>query len=149
MPEEGVLPGERMAEYDEIRKRTGGSIDGAELARLQNAIEPWDIDFRTVGEFYHKIESAFARIPEERLFIGNPAMQANPAYLDLPKELVRVVDAASARQAIEMIVEQVNRRRPNIPMRTSRCSIRFDESTKRLSIAPTKKAGASNRFAQC
>ncbi|MGB6600108.1 MAG: ferritin-like domain-containing protein [Candidatus Cybelea sp.] len=106
MPEEGVLPGERMAEYDEIRKRTGGSIDGAELARLQNAIEPWDIDFRTVGEFYHKIESAFTRIPEQRLFIGNPAAQANPAYLDLPKDLVRVTDAASARKAIEMIVEQ-------------------------------------------
>ena len=67
-----MLPGERMAEYDEIRKRTGGSIDGAELARLQNAIEPWDIDFRTVGEFYHKIESAFARIPEERFLSATP-----------------------------------------------------------------------------
>ena len=106
MPEDGVLPPERMAEYDEIRKRSAGGIDGAELARLQNAIEPWDIDFRTVGEFYHKIESAFTRIPEKRLFIGEPAAQANPAYLDLPKELIQVVDAASARQAIEMIVAQ-------------------------------------------
>ncbi|MBV8244694.1 MAG: CDGSH iron-sulfur domain-containing protein [Candidatus Eremiobacteraeota bacterium] len=106
MPEEGVLPRERVAEYDEIRKRTAAGIDGAELARLQNAIEPWDIDFRTVGEFYHKIESAFGRIPEERLFIGDPAAQANPAYLDLPKQLVQVVNAASASQAIEMIVAQ-------------------------------------------
>ncbi|MBV8433505.1 MAG: hypothetical protein JO029_04395, partial [Candidatus Eremiobacteraeota bacterium] len=106
MPEEGVLPRERVPEYDEIRKRTAGGIDGAELARLQNAIEPWDIDFRTVGEFYHKIESAFGRIPEERLFIGDPAAQANPAYLDLPKQLVKVVNPASASQAIEMIVAQ-------------------------------------------
>ncbi|MBV8375303.1 MAG: CDGSH iron-sulfur domain-containing protein [Candidatus Eremiobacteraeota bacterium] len=106
MPEEGVLPRERMAEYDQLRKRIAGGIEGAELARLQNAIEPWDIDFRTVGEFYHKIESAFTRIPEKRLFIGEPAVQANPAYLDLPKELIGVVDAASARQAIEMIVAQ-------------------------------------------
>ncbi|MBV8148202.1 MAG: hypothetical protein JO092_03835, partial [Candidatus Eremiobacteraeota bacterium] len=106
MPEEGVLPPERMAEYEAIRKRNAGSIDGGELARVQNAIEPWDIDFRTVGEFYHKIESAFTRIPEKRLFIGDPAVQANPAYLDLPKELIQVVDAASARQAIEMIVAQ-------------------------------------------
>jgi CDGSH-type Zn-finger protein len=106
MPEEGVLPRERMEEYDQIRKRCAGGIDAAELARLQNAIEPWDIDFRTVGEFYHKIESAFTCIPEERLFIGDPAAQANPAYLDLPKELIRVADAASARRAIEMIVAQ-------------------------------------------
>jgi len=106
MPEEGVLPPERLAEYDALRKRIGGGIDGAELARLQNAIEPWDIDFRTVGEFYHKVESAFSCIPENRLFIGDPAVQANPTYLDLPKELVQVIDAASARKAIEMIVEQ-------------------------------------------
>ncbi|HEY6327469.1 MAG TPA: ferritin-like domain-containing protein [Candidatus Cybelea sp.] len=104
-PEEGVLSREQMAEYEPILKRTAAA-DRLEMIRLQNSVEPYDVDFRTVGEFYHKIETAFDRIPADRLFIGNPAAQANPQYLDLPKELVRVVDADSARRAIEMIVEQ-------------------------------------------
>ncbi|HYL27418.1 MAG TPA: ferritin-like domain-containing protein, partial [Candidatus Nitrosotalea sp.] len=105
-PEEGALSGERLAQYDDLRSRSVSENDRVEMVRLRNAIEPFDIDFRTVGEFYHKIESAFLRIPEDRLFIGDPAVQANPAYLDLPKELVQVVDAESARRAIEMIVQQ-------------------------------------------
>jgi CDGSH-type Zn-finger protein len=105
MPETGILSPERMAEYDEIRKRTA-TADQLEGIRQQNAIEPFDIDFRTVGEFYHKVETAFTCIPADRLFIGDPAAQANPAYLDLPKDLVQVVGAASARRAIEMIIEQ-------------------------------------------
>jgi CDGSH-type Zn-finger protein len=106
MPEQGVLAPEVMAQYDEMRKRTAAGVDQLELVRRQNAIEPFDIDFRTVGEFYHKVESAFSCIPADRLFIGDPAVQANPKYLDLPKELVQVVDADSARKAIDMIVEQ-------------------------------------------
>ncbi|MBV8373174.1 MAG: hypothetical protein JOY69_07920, partial [Candidatus Eremiobacteraeota bacterium] len=106
MPEPGVLSPEKMAQYDDIRKRTATGVDPSELMRLQNSIEPYDIDFRTVGEFYHKIESAFKRIPAARLFIGDPAVQANPHYLDLPKELVEVVDVDSACKAIEMIIEQ-------------------------------------------
>jgi CDGSH-type Zn-finger protein len=106
MPEAGVISAERMAQYDAIVKRTVSETDRAETIRIQNTIEPFDIDFRTVGEFYHKIESAFTCIPESRLFIGDPAVQANPQYLDLPKELIQVVDATSARKAIEMIVEQ-------------------------------------------
>ena len=106
MPEPGILPPERMAQYDEIRARTVSDSDQLELIRQQNIIEPFDIDFKTVGEFYHKIESAFTRIPPDKLFIGDPAVQANPRYLDLPKQLVQVVDAASACKAIEMIVEQ-------------------------------------------
>ncbi|MBV8373871.1 MAG: hypothetical protein JO302_00020, partial [Candidatus Eremiobacteraeota bacterium] len=106
MPEAGVIPPERMAQYDAILKRTVSEADRSETIRVQNTIEPFDIDFRTVGEFYHKIETAFTCIPEARLFIGDPAAQANPQYLDLPKELIQVADAASARKAIEMIVEQ-------------------------------------------
>lgn len=106
MPEQGVLSPERMAQYDVLRNRVVSSADQLEVVRQRNAIEPFDIDFKTVGEFYHKIESAFTRIPADRLFIGDPAVQANPTYLDLPKELVQVVDPASARKAIEMIVEQ-------------------------------------------
>jgi CDGSH-type Zn-finger protein/ferredoxin len=106
MPEDGVLPAARMAEYDAIRRRTVSDAETLEIVRTKNSVEPFDIDFKTVGEFYHKIESAFSRIPQEQLFIGDPAVQANPRYLDLPKDLVQVVDADSARRAIEMIVEQ-------------------------------------------
>jgi len=105
MPEQGVLAPEIMAQYDDLRKRAAGAARH-EVLREQNRVEPFDIDFTTVGEFYHKIESAFDRIPQDRLFIGDPSVQANPQYLDLPKDLVQVVDAASARRAIEMIVEQ-------------------------------------------
>jgi CDGSH-type Zn-finger protein len=106
MPEEGVLSPERMAEYDDLRKRNAATAEQLESIRRQNAIEPYDIDFRTVGEFYHKVESAFKTMPPERLFIGDPKVQANPSYLDLPKDLVRIVDTESACRAIEMIVEQ-------------------------------------------
>lgn len=106
MPEPGILPLERIPQYEAIRERTAAGVDAVELVRVQNSIEPFDIDFKTVGEFYHKIESAFKGMPQDRLFIGDPAVQANPQYLDLPKELVRVVDRDSACKAIEMIVEQ-------------------------------------------
>lgn len=107
MPEAGVLPSEQMAEYDELRGRTAAAgTEHLDTVRRQNCIEPFDVDFRTIGEFYKKIESAFDCIPEDRLFIGDPTVQANPNYLDLPKELVQVVDAASARRAIEMIITQ-------------------------------------------
>lgn len=105
-PEEGVLSPEQMAEFEPILKRTAAAADQLEMIRQRNTIEPFDIDFRTVGEFYHKIETAFKRIAADRLFIGDPAAQANPQYLDLPKDLVRVVDTGSASRAIEMIIEQ-------------------------------------------
>jgi len=106
MPEDGVLPKERHAEYERIRRRVAQKADGGAFLRAQNAIEPFDVDFRTVGEFYHKVESAFSHIDPSRLFIGDPAAQATPQYLDFPKELIAVTDAASASRAIEMIVEQ-------------------------------------------
>ena len=106
MPEHGVLPPDRVAQYEEIRRRVTGDFNKSEALRLLNTSEPFDIDFQTVGEFYHKIESAFSRIQPDRLFIGDPVAQANPQYLDLPKELIQVTDAASASRAIEMIVEQ-------------------------------------------
>ena len=68
--------------------------------------EPFEIDFRTVGEFYHKIETGFLHIPEHELFIGPRDAQANARYLDLSGELVAVVDRASACSAIDMIIEQ-------------------------------------------
>jgi CDGSH-type Zn-finger protein len=106
MPEDGVLSPEKEAVYREIGARVVGDVDRPAMIAAQNCIEPFDIDFRTVGEFYHKVESAFRNIPADRLFIGDPAVQANPQYLDLPKQLVQVTDADSACKAIEMIIEQ-------------------------------------------
>jgi CDGSH-type Zn-finger protein len=106
MPERGVLPRDRVAQYEEIRKRVATDVDRSAYVRLQNTIEPFDVDFQTVGEFYHKVESAFHEIPSERLFIGDPAAQANPRYLDFPKELVEVTDVVTACRAIDMIIEQ-------------------------------------------
>lgn len=105
LPADGVLPPERAAEFAAISARIA-YCDHGERLRLQNEIEPFDIDFRTVGEFYRKIESAFSCIDPARLFVGHPKEQATPNYLDFPRELVRVVDAASAMDAIEMIISQ-------------------------------------------
>ena len=106
MPEDGVLSPERAPYYREMGKRVVGDVDRSALIAIQNSVEPFDIDFRTVGEFYHKIETAFRSIPADHLFIGDPVVQANPQYLDLPKDLVQVTDVASACKAIEMIIEQ-------------------------------------------
>jgi CDGSH-type Zn-finger protein/ferredoxin len=105
LPEDGVLPPDRAAEFAAIQARVAICDDTVRL-QAQNTIEPFDVDFRTVGEFYRKIESAFTRIDPEVLFIGDPAQQASPDYLDFPQELVRVKDAASAKAAIEMIISQ-------------------------------------------
>jgi CDGSH-type Zn-finger protein len=106
LPEKGVLPEASAAFYDSVRARVATNVDQAESLRTRNTVEPFDIDFRTVGEFYKKIESAFRCMSEGRLFIGPPEAQANPKYLDLPDELVEVRDAQSAIRAIEMIIEQ-------------------------------------------
>jgi hypothetical protein len=66
-------------------------------------------DFHTVGHLYRSIEHGFARLVERygeaEVFIGPPRAQANPAVFGWP-ELMAVTDLASARTAIELIVEQ-------------------------------------------
>ena len=108
MPEAGILSPEQQAIFDPIRARVleaqGGPASVVEDKTV--SFEPFDIDFSTVGEFYHKIETGFRTIPEEELFIGPPEAQANARYVDLGGELVAVTDRASACAAIEMIVEQ-------------------------------------------
>jgi CDGSH-type Zn-finger protein/ferredoxin len=110
MPEAGVLTPEQEAVYAPIRARIvkqppASPAGGAPIARAKVS-EPFEIDFRTVGEFYHKIETGFVHIPEDELFIGPREAQANARYVDLAGELVAVVDRASACKAIEMIIEQ-------------------------------------------
>lgn len=107
MPEAGIIAAERQATYDEIAARTVAERLAREPeAPTHCAVEPFEIDFKTVGEFYRKIESGFDHIPQDILFIGPPDAQANARYVDFNGELISVVDHASACRAIEMIVEQ-------------------------------------------
>jgi hypothetical protein len=66
-------------------------------------------DFQTIGELYRAIELGLeglaARLGEERLFVGPPEAQATSAHFGF-SELIAVTDLASARAAIETIVEQ-------------------------------------------
>ncbi|MGZ3533295.1 MAG: CDGSH iron-sulfur domain-containing protein [Vulcanimicrobiaceae bacterium] len=106
MPEAGVLEPDRQSVYDELFAQVAKRIDRPELLGAQCDVEPFDIDFKTVGEFYHKIGTGFQCIPEDVLFIGPPQAQANARYVDLKGGLIAIVDCASALQAIEMIVRQ-------------------------------------------
>ena len=66
-------------------------------------------DFETVGHLYRSIEDGLAnlaeRMGEESLFIGPERAQATSTHIEFD-ELVPVTDLASARAAIEVIVEQ-------------------------------------------
>lgn len=107
MPEAGIIAPERQATYDEIAARTVAERQTREVdAPSHCAVEPFEVDFTTVGEFYRKIESGFDSISPDVLFIGPPEAQANARYVDLNGELMAVVDRDSAHRAIHMIVEQ-------------------------------------------
>ena len=66
-------------------------------------------DYHTVGHLYRSIEHGFARLVERYgeagVFIGPPRAQASREVFSWPG-LVAVTDLASARAAIELIVEQ-------------------------------------------
>jgi hypothetical protein len=66
-------------------------------------------EFRTVGELYGSIALLLERLCSERgearVFVGDPARQVGPEYVDFP-QIVRVFDLGSALQAIERITEQ-------------------------------------------
>jgi hypothetical protein len=72
-------------------------------------IGPIVADFATISHLYRSIEdgleSLAARLGEARLFIGPVSAQATGEHFRFP-ELVPVTDLASARSAIETIVEQ-------------------------------------------
>jgi CDGSH-type Zn-finger protein len=119
MPEAGVLSAEQEAIYEPVRARViaaeggeaeNGSEGGAPL-RLDEidsgtSSEEFEVDFKTVGEFYHKIRTGFDSIPEEDLFIGPLEAQTNARFVDLEGELVAVTDRASACAGIDMVIEQ-------------------------------------------
>jgi hypothetical protein len=66
MPEAGILDPQRQRFYDAMRARVAEMPEVAAGKRARAATEPFEIDFKTVGEFYHKIESGFLTIPENR-----------------------------------------------------------------------------------
>ena len=72
-------------------------------------VTPTAEDFDTVGHLYRGIEEGFAAlsgaIGENALFIGAPDAQLGRQQLDLD-EMFEVTDLASARKAVEVIVEQ-------------------------------------------
>jgi CDGSH-type Zn-finger protein/truncated hemoglobin YjbI len=72
-------------------------------------IVPRGQDFATVGHLYRSIEAGFAHLAETRgedwLFVGPPRAQATAEHFGWP-ELIAVTDLASAKRAIEEILEQ-------------------------------------------
>jgi CDGSH-type Zn-finger protein len=112
MPESGVLSAEEEGVYASIRARLLDAVDSPAAPMRIDAIEggtgtdPFEVDFKTVGEFYHKIQTGFETIPEDELFIGPPEAQTNARFVDLEGDLVSVIDRKSACAAIQMIIEQ-------------------------------------------
>lgn len=110
MPEPGILDSEQQAEMDALVGRIAARGDTSGESKTDAVpllgLEPFEIDFSTIGEFYHKIEMGFRTIPEEELFIGPLEAQANARFVDFEGLLVSVTDCASACAAIDMIIEQ-------------------------------------------
>jgi len=113
MPEAGILTPEEQAEADAVAARVHARR-AAEATRIEDAVqpgalagcEPFDIDFATQGEFYHKIMTGIANIPEEELFIGPREAQSNARHVNFEGKLLPVVDRASALNAIQIVIEQ-------------------------------------------
>jgi CDGSH-type Zn-finger protein/truncated hemoglobin YjbI len=92
-----------------------GDADGMAAVRLaapmmsERDIVPRGQDFATVGHLYRSIEAGLDRLSakhgEDWLFVGPPRAQATMAQFGWP-ELVPVTDLASARRAIDEILEQ-------------------------------------------
>jgi Ferritin-like len=85
------------------------AVGRAEPVLSGQDIVPRGQDFATVGHLYRSIEAGLARLAgkygEDWLFVGPPRAQATEAHFGWP-ELVAVTDLASARRAIEEILEQ-------------------------------------------
>lgn len=66
-------------------------------------------EFDTIGQLYRSVQAGLdhlaQRLGPERLFVGPPNAQATEEHFRWP-ELIAVTDLASARQAIDTIVEQ-------------------------------------------
>jgi len=109
-----------LRHYAYLERPEGLPLDDAEaFAALDKAVPlaaaeddeigPRLQDFATIGVLYRSIEVGLGRLceklGEDRLFIGPPAAQATEAHFRWP-ELVPVTNLATARAAIDTIVEQ-------------------------------------------
>ncbi len=102
-----ALDEQLQEEFNALLDRVAiGVHDRVIEAPALHTTEPYDVDFKTVPDLYHKIKTGFERIPEEQLFIGPPEAQANAKYLDEEGHLIGVLDRDSALQAIQMIIDQ-------------------------------------------
>jgi hypothetical protein len=85
------------------------AVGRAEPHMAKGDIVPRPQDFATVGHLYRSIEAGLARLTEkfgeQWLFIGPPRAQATQTDFRWP-ELVPVTDLASARRALDEILEQ-------------------------------------------
>ncbi len=111
---------EALRHFAYLERPQGMAFDDAEgFAALERAeplhhdpedmIAPQLQEFETIGQLYRSIEVGLEqlaeRLGEDRLFVGQPNAQATEEHFRWP-ELVAVVDLASARRAIDTIVEQ-------------------------------------------
>jgi hypothetical protein len=112
--------GERaLRHFIYLERPEGMPLDDAEGFRAARHARPMTTDdgplvgapqeWRTVGHLYRGIEAGLAhlcrRYGEEAVFIGPPQAQAVTEIFEWP-ELIAVTDLATARRAIEVIVEQ-------------------------------------------
>lgn len=111
---------EALRHFAFLERPEGHAIDDAEMfAALEQAqplpqveedqIGPIVADFETISHLYRSIEEGMeqlaGQIGEEKLFIGPIGAQATGEHFRFP-ELIAVHDLASAKEAIETIVEQ-------------------------------------------
>jgi Ferritin-like len=95
----------------ELSDAEGFGVAAHDIAPLvtESDIVPQLQDFATVGHLYRSIEEGFDRLAdkfgEANLFVGPPRAQATSDDFHWP-ELVAVTDLRSARQAIDIILEQ-------------------------------------------
>jgi CDGSH-type Zn-finger protein len=106
MADPAMIDPERQAVCEALLAREAVPIsERVAAAPALNTTEPYDVDFKTIPELYHKIGTGFTTIPQDQLFIGPPEAQAKAKYLDEEK-LLAVVDRDSAAAAIKMILDQ-------------------------------------------
>jgi CDGSH-type Zn-finger protein len=158
LPEEGVLQAELHDVYKQLRDKVFAQQEltltelhpreftaapelvdrfGTDAFKFQ---EPYDIDYNTVGEFYHKIASGFTSISEDTLFIGPKEAQANARFVDLGGKLIAVTCRDAALQAIEMIVEQGEAPTENHPD----CHFQVFDTIRKQLILENEKAVLTN-----
>jgi len=98
-----------VANHDEDPADTPVAAPGALVSPDELADTAAPVELSTVGDLYHAIDEAFCALVaakgEDLVFIGPPAAQATADYFEL-HELAPVTGLASARQALQILVQQ-------------------------------------------